>query len=65
MKTNFKRYYVCHIGDGYVVLDNENCQKLVFGGTKDGKDKTEAEANNWADNENQKAIAKTSNDAIR
>lgn len=52
MKTNFKRYYAVHICDGYVVLDNENHQKIVFGGTKDGKVKTKAEAEAWADNEN-------------
>lgn len=54
MKTNFKRYYVCHICEGWVVLDNENHQKLVFGGTKDGNAKTKEEAEAWADNENQK-----------
>jgi len=65
MKTNFKRYYAVHICDGYVVLDNEDCQKIVFGGTKDGKAKNKTEAETWADAENQKAIAPAFNIAVR
>jgi predicted ABC-type ATPase len=57
MKTNFKRYYAVHICDGYVVLDNEENQKIVFGVTKDGKAKDKEEAEQWADNEEHKLNA--------
>jgi hypothetical protein len=57
MKTNSKRFNVVFI-ENYLVLDNENSQKIVYGTGKDGKPKTKIEAEMWADEENHKNDAK-------